>query len=213
MQKGWYFGQPSECETRDESFKLVGNNKLETKLDTIDKVAQEKFRLESIGKSRIENRKLLNTSERSIKLGFVCLFLRYFNLVDVVRREKSRWSQEGRITSEQKKKEIEVLTNERIKMIQEEHNLKHHQALIQHFYKKAKYGAEQAIQRKNVEVTERVSFFYSRLLYSIQGRTISQLRKIHTSLNCINFKATSSTCYTHEKIDRGIFCYSYPASL
>mmetsp|Transcript_24815 Transcript_24815/g.28681 ORF Transcript_24815/g.28681 Transcript_24815/m.28681 type:complete len:151 (+) Transcript_24815:849-1301(+) len=148
MQKGWYFGQPSECETRDESFKLVGNNKLETKLDTIDKVAQEKFRLESIGKSRIENRKLLNTSERSIKLGFVCLFLRYFNLVDVVRREKSRWSQEGRITSEQKKKEIEVLTNERIKMIQEEHNLKHHQALIQHFYKKAKYGAEQAIQRK-----------------------------------------------------------------
>jgi hypothetical protein len=160
MLKGWHFGVPEGDVVNGFSLDIPVTNATETKIHAIDEGAGKRGHREFILQHNKDSQNLLKKSERSIKVGFTCLILRYFSALSVVQKEKEIWANDNDgITSNKKK----ILTKERLKMIEEEKNISFRKRAAEYANEKARRGEERIRLRHEATTAEKVIFvlFYS----------------------------------------------------
>lgn len=156
MLKGWNFGNPVS-QIRNQTNQIIqGHSKADNKIQMIGVNALIKKKKQLIFDHNKKSQKHLNQSEKSIKIGFVCLVLKYFNTLTVLREEKKRRRVDYDIDTTANSKKTEILSHERLKMKQEEENAIKRQSLVDHTNEKARRGAEQIRLKILEEATEKV---------------------------------------------------------
>ncbi len=160
MLNGWHFGVPVRFQNDAAIHNLVPNapqiNETETKIHAIKQAADERAHGDFILRHNQQSRKFLQRTEKSIKIGFACLILKYFNAVNVVKEEKERWSIDDDYIGVRKKNKEKIYTKERLKMMEEEKNAFHRSCLIKDANERAQRGAEAIRRRKEKATAEKV---------------------------------------------------------
>lgn len=162
MQNGWHFG--TECNSDsgniDTTLQLKINSDgptLEQICDNADKRSHHQF-LHYHNKRTL---KQVTKSEKSIKIGFAYVILKYFNALRVVQDERKRWHDENDVnhggnTSRNKEMHHSV---ERSRMIEEEKNAKYRRDRIAYANEKARLGAEKIRARTEKAAAEKVCYW------------------------------------------------------
>ena len=154
MLKGWYFGITEKAIGNEINQDIPIENATDGNIQGIDQGANERSHREFVLNNALESHRLLLESEKSIKVGFACLIIRYFNALAVVQKEKEGLSTDNDRTAEKRK----IHTEERSRMIEEEKNILYRERVTKEMNEKAKRGAERINVRRDMLRTKKVIY-------------------------------------------------------
>lgn len=160
MLQGWHFGIVGRHEHGLDE--ITGNmfitDETNKAIQYIDHKATKKARSDFKLKHNSESLATLRQTEKSLKIGFACLFLKYFTTLNALQQEKERIPKDDQDHSLGKKWDGRNLTKERLRMIEREKNIFHRKRLNDEAYEKAKRGEERKHLREKVRSIEKVRF-------------------------------------------------------
>ena len=160
MLQGWHFGIVGRHEHRLNGIteNMVIKDETNKTIKNINQKATKKARSDLQLKHNSESLANLTQTEKSLKIGFACLFLKYFTTLNALQQETERIPNDDRSSFVGKKRDGRNLTNERLRMIEREKNILHRKRLNEEAYEKAKRGEERRQLREQSKAIQTVSF-------------------------------------------------------
>jgi len=144
---------------------LVDDSRRGTQKEKIEPItgrAQERIAKESSKIEAIHRRKALDTAEQSTKFGLFCVTFMYFRALHLVRTEKDSWSGRNDIFGLKENhatRSKRYLSEERVRMIEEKHNVSERKAKMDYAMAKARIGEERKNQRFEKEKSRAIQKF------------------------------------------------------
>lgn len=160
MLNGWYFGIPKCSDENDTDMTTKITTSKTHSVEQINQSAHKRAHYNFLIEHNNRFKHQLETSEKSIKLGFAIVVLRYFRVLKAIRNERVRRLNEIDENVIKTKTKERNASAERIQMLEERDNFVRRREMALFANEKAKHGAEKILSRRIKVEKEKVCILF-----------------------------------------------------